>query len=237
MAGETICSFWVLKTTQTFRWQSSWWWKLLRILFPATQWIICSWISRAKGIHCLWDEGQIMKVIKLKKQTKFSSFYWLVSFTRPQEKAWKRKHSSDCFVSQHFFTWGRDQKHKISSLEDETKRLAKVHQFCSAMRRRIRFFYMLWQYKLDKNFDLTFEESGSLLSSMTANICFKMLMKSSVKHFPSTEFSRDFWKEASRSWVGGQWLALAASRLSHTDSRWTRAASVYSSSADIWPSK
>ena len=128
-------------------------------------------------------------------------------------------------------------KDNISSLEDETKRLAKVHQFCSAMRRRIRFFYMLWQYKLDKNFDLTFEESGSLLSSMTANICFKMLMKSSVKHFPSTEFSRDFWKEASRSWVGGQWLALAASRLSHTDSRWTRAASVYSSSADIWPSK
>ena len=48
---------------------------------------------------------------------------------------------------------------------------------------------MLWQYKLDKNFNLTFEENRSLLSSMTAKICFKMLMKSSVVHFLSTEFS------------------------------------------------
>ena len=34
---------------------------------------------------------------------------------------------------------------------------------------------MLWQYKLDKNFDLNFEENRSLLSSMTTKICFKML--------------------------------------------------------------
>ena len=30
--------------------------------------------------------------------------------------------------------------------------------------------YMLWQYKLDKNFDLIFEENRSLISSMTAKI-------------------------------------------------------------------
>ena len=44
---------------------------------------------------------------------------------------------------------------------------------------------MLWQYNLDKYFDLTFEENRSLLSSMTAKICFKMLMKSSVDHLIS----------------------------------------------------
>ena len=51
-----------------------------------------------------------MKVINLKKQAKNSRFYSLVSFTRPHEKPWKRKHSSNCFVSQHFFTWEWDQK-------------------------------------------------------------------------------------------------------------------------------
>ena len=52
---------------------------------------------------------------------------------------------------------------------------------------------MLWQYKLDKNFDLTIEENRSLLSSMTTKICFKMSMKSLVDHFPSTEFSIGDW--------------------------------------------
>ena len=51
-----------------------------------------------------------MKVINLKMQAKNSRFYSLVLFTRPHEKQWKRKHSSYCFVSQHFFTWGWDQK-------------------------------------------------------------------------------------------------------------------------------
>ena len=40
-----------------------------------------------------------------------------------------------------------------------------------------------------KKIDLTLEESRSLLSSITARICFKMLMKSLVHHVPSTEFS------------------------------------------------
>ena len=84
----------------------------------------------------------------------------------------------------------------------------KVHRFSSAMRRRIRFFTCCGNTSWTKKFDLAFEESRSLLSSMTANICFKMLMKSSVNHFPSTEFSRDLWKQASRTWVGGKWLAV-----------------------------
>ena len=54
--------------------------------------------------------------------------------------------------------------------------------------------YMLWQYKLDKNFDLTFEENRSLISSMTAKIWLKMLMKSLVDHFQSTEFSIWYWQ-------------------------------------------
>ena len=44
---------------------------------------------------------------------------------------------------------------------------------------------MLWQYNLDKYFDLTFEENRSLLSSMTAKTSFKMLMKSPVDHLIS----------------------------------------------------
>ena len=43
-----------------------------------------------------------------------------------------------------------------------------------------------------------------------------MLMKLSVKHFSSTEVSRDLWKQASRSWVGGQWQAVRH--------RWTKEA-------------
>ena len=34
---------------------------------------------------------------------------------------------------------------------------------------------MLWQYKLEKNFDLIFEENRSLLFLMTANLCQDML--------------------------------------------------------------
>ena len=73
----------------------------------------------------------------------------------------------------------------ISSLENETKSPSIF--ICNEKKNQI--FYMLWQYKLDKNLDLTFEENRSLLSSMTAKICFKILMKSLVCHFPSTEFS------------------------------------------------
>ena len=73
----------------------------------------------------------------------------------------------------------------ISSLEDETK--SPSISICKEKKNQI--FYLLWQYKLDKNLDLTFEENIALLSSMTAKTCFKMLMKSSVNHFPSTEFS------------------------------------------------
>ena len=173
-----------------------------------------SWIWHGKKIHILCDEGQIMKVINLMKQAKNSKFYSLVSFTRPHEKPWKRKHSSHqavaqgtwfvslflhicdskkkhwhariariaktfdkiwylwplptshCFVSQDCLTWGWDQKSINFDLQ----------------------FYMLWQYKLDKNFDLTFREKRSLLSSMNAKICFKMLIKSLVCHLQSTKF-------------------------------------------------
>ena len=100
----------------------------------------CRCLLLDEGIHVWWDEGQIMKVIYLMKQPKKSRFYSLVSFTKPQEKPWKRKYSSHCFVSQHFLTWGWDQNFVI---------------------------FLLWQYKLDKNFNLTFEKNRSLLSPMS----------------------------------------------------------------------
>ena len=39
---------------------------------------ICSWIFHDEGIHIWWDEGQIMKVIDLKKQPKNSRSYSMV---------------------------------------------------------------------------------------------------------------------------------------------------------------
>ena len=125
-----------------------------------------------------------MKVIYLKKQAKNARFNSLVLFTRPHEKPRKRKHSSNFFVSQHFFTWEWDQKSIYFHLQWEEE-----SDFLHAVA-------AVWQYKLDKNFDLTFEENRSLLSSMAAKICLKMLMKSFklVNHFPSTEFSIGDWQ-------------------------------------------
>ena len=73
----------------------------------------------------------------------------------------------------------------ISSLDYENKSPSIL--ICNEKKNKI--FYKLWQYKLDKKIGLTFEENRSLLSSMTADICFKMLMKSLVDHFQSIEVS------------------------------------------------
>ena len=99
---------------------------------------------------------------------------------KPQEKpwTWKRKHSSHCFVPQHFFTWGWDKKFVVFKLQLEEES----------------DFYRLWKNKLDKNFDLTFEENRFLLSSMTAEICFKTSKKLLVHHFQSSEFSFGDWQ-------------------------------------------
>ena len=50
----------------------------------------------------------------------------------------------------------------ISSVENETK--SPLILICNEKKNQI--FYMLWQYKLDKNFNLTFKENRSLLSSI-----------------------------------------------------------------------
>ena len=55
-----------------------------RFLLPSE--FICRWIPRNEGVHVLWDEDQIMKVIDLKKQSQNSRFHSLVSFTKPHEK-------------------------------------------------------------------------------------------------------------------------------------------------------
>ena len=121
-----------------FSWQSSWWWKLFKLSFPATQWIICRWISRDERLQVQWNEGQTMKVIDLKKQQKNTRFYSLASFTKPDEKPWKRKHSSYCFVS------------NISWIEDETK--SPLILICNEKKNQI--FYMLLQCKLDNESNL-----------------------------------------------------------------------------------
>ena len=76
--------------------------------------------------------------------------------------------------------------------QDETK----ISKFLIYNEFIFRFFTldMLLQYKLDKKFNLTFEENKSLLSSTTNKICFKMLMKSLVNHFLSTDFSIGDWQ-------------------------------------------
>ena len=126
MAGETMLSFWELQST-TFSWQSSWWWKLLRILFPTIQWII-SWLGLA-----LWWNSHLVGWMSdyeghWSKEATNQFKILLVLFTKPHEKPWKRKNSFYCFVSQHFFTWGL------------LRMRPKVLQIWSAMRRRIRFF-------------------------------------------------------------------------------------------------
>ena len=68
----------------------------------------------------------------------------------------------------------------------------QVHFFWSADSVQNQIFYMLLPYKLYKYFNLTFKKIRSLLSSMTAKICFKMLIKSLVDHFQSTETWTEF---------------------------------------------
>ena len=108
----------------TFSWQSSWWWKYLKILFPAMVWIHMSLISCDEGIHIQWDEGQIMKVIYFKKQPKNSKFYWLISFTKPH-KSHEKERIYPIALSPN-----------ISSHDDETE----SSLFLSAIGRRIRLF-------------------------------------------------------------------------------------------------
>ena len=138
-------------------------------------WLDLTWWRNSRSVGLRSDnEDHWSKEASKEFKILFSA---LVLFTRPHEKPWKRKHSSNCFVSQHSFTWGWDQKSIYFDL----------HWFCNEKQNQI--FYMLWQYKLDKNFNLTFDENRSLLSSMAAKICFKMLMKSSVVHFLSLELT------------------------------------------------
>ena len=118
----------------TFSWQSSWWWKYLKILFPAMVWIHMSLISCDEGIHIQWDEGQIMKVIYFKKQPKNSKFYWLISFTKPH-----KSHEKEIIYPIALSS-------NISSHEDETE--SSLFLICNWKKNQT--FYMLSQYKQDK---------------------------------------------------------------------------------------
>ena len=196
-----MSSFWELQSTQTFSWQSSWWWKLLRLLSPTAQWIICGWISRDEGIHVWWDEGQIMKVINLKKQPKNSKFYSLVSFTKPPEICWKA-------MEKKAFIWLLCWDHlialspNISSLKDETK----SHNFDLQWEEESDF-YMLWQYKLDKYFNLTFEENSSFNFFVIFNDCLDMLQNLDEiisKPFPVNWVLSQIW-----DWQTLSWFSLA----------------------------
>ena len=166
MAGETICSFWELQSTG----------------FQLTD------------LKISYVTGSRLRVVKEFTFCGIKVRLWRSSIWRSKQRI------------QDFIHWYRLQGHmkshekesihlialspNISSLENETKSPSIF--ICNEKKNQI--FYMLWQYKLDKNLDLTFEENRSLLSSMTAKICFKMLMKSSVNHFQSTEFSIRDWQ-------------------------------------------
>ena len=85
-----------------------------------------------------------------KEASKEFKIYSLVSFTTPHEKAMKQKAIVPLSPN-------------ISSLEDENR--SSSFLICNYKKNQI--FYTLWQYKLDKNINLNFEENRSLLSSMT----------------------------------------------------------------------
>ena len=122
-----------------------------------------------------------MKVVNLKKPPKDSRFYFLLYSLQSHMKIHEKEsiHPIALFLN-------------ISSLEVQTK--SPFILICNEKKNQI--FDMLLQCKLDKNFNLTWEESRSLpvLSSMIAKICFKMLMKSFVNHFQWTEFSIRHWQ-------------------------------------------
>ena len=144
MAGETVCSFWELQSTQTFSRQSSWWWKLLKILFPATS------ESHVAGSRVVYEFTFCGIKVKL----------WRSSISRSKQRI------------QYFIHWyclqGHMKSHEkesihpialspnISSLEDEPKSPSIL--ICKEKKNQI--FYLLWQYKLDKNFNLTFRENS-----------------------------------------------------------------------------
>ena len=121
------------------------------------------WRSDYEG-HLSDYEGHVSK----DHQQRIQEAYSLVLFIKPHEKPWKRKHSSNWFVSHHFFSWGWNQEFIDFDLQlDEES---------------------------DFLHDVALQENRALLSSMTAKICFKMLMKSLVDHFPSNSNRVFNWK-------------------------------------------
>ena len=138
MASVMMSSFWELQSTQTFSWQSSWWWKSLRLLSPTT--FVAGWClyltwwrnSRLVGWRSESSdyEGHQSKEATKEFKILFFGIIYKATWNLLKSHGEESIHliallgSSDCFVSQHFFTQRWDQK----------------SQFWSAMRRRIRFF-------------------------------------------------------------------------------------------------
>ena len=95
----------------------------------------------------------------------------------------EKKHSLHWFVSQHFFSWQLGQKFWVVifdlQLEEESDFLHAV------------------VIQAGQKFQFSLCKNRSFLSSMTAKICFKMLMKSLVNHFPSMEFQSEIDKHLS----------------------------------------
>ena len=90
----------------------------------------------------------------------------------------------------------------ISSLKDETK----SHNFDLQWEEESDF-YMLWQYKLDKYFNLTFEENSSFNFFVIFNDCLDMLQNLDEiisKPFPVNWVLSQIW-----DWQTLSWFSLA----------------------------
>ena len=168
MVGETICSFWELQLLA----ESSWWWKRLGILFPATQWIHTSldlvWWRNSRLVGWRSDsEGPWSKEATKEFKILFSGIVYKATWKAMKKKAFIPLLCLPTFL--------------------HLRMRPKVYCFWSAIKRN-QIFYMLFQYKLGNNFNLTFEENRTLLSSMNAKICFKMLLN----HYSTISVTRGF---------------------------------------------
>ena len=126
-AGEMMWSFWELQSTKTFSWQSSWWWKRPRILFPAAQWIHMSldlaaaWWRNSRSVGWRSDyEGH-----QSKEATKEIKILFIGTVYKATWKAMKKKAFIPLLCLPTFL---------------HLRMRPNFHQFWFAMRRRIRFF-------------------------------------------------------------------------------------------------
>ena len=128
------------------------------------------------------------------------------TFSGMKVRSWRSSILRSSQRIQNFIDWYHLQSHIKAMKKKEFIPLLCLPTFLHMMMRlKVHCFYLQLEEESDflhavaiqagQNFNQTFEENGSLLSSITAKICFKILMKSLVDHFLSIEFSIRDWQK------------------------------------------